>query len=436
MTPYEIIRRKRDNETLSQKEIFYFIDEFMHGEIKDYQMSAFLMAVFYQGLNEEETLLLTEAYLRSGKTIDLDHLTAKKIDKHSTGGVGDKVSIVLAPLAASLGVLVPMISGRGLGHTGGTLDKLESIPGFKVTGSIHRFKKQMENIGVAMYGQSEFLVPADRKIYALRDVTATVDSIPLITASIMSKKLAAGIDGLVLDVKVGNGSFIPKLTRAEQLARSLIRVGQAFGKRVTTYLTSMDQPLGCKIGNWLEIEECLDCLNGEGPRDLVELTVELTSEMMILADLEKDPSEAKKKCYRALKDGSAMEKFLELVKFQGGNVDTLLHPEKMTPARYTKKLTAAKDGFISHIDTYRLGMGSVYLGAGRSHAGSKVDPQAGLILYKKIGDPVKRGEVILELRNNKQAALQEAEVQLKNVFKIQPTKVPIPRMIRKRLDQI
>ncbi|UCF65566.1 MAG: thymidine phosphorylase [bacterium] len=436
MTPYEIIRRKRDNETLSRKEIFYFVDEFMRGRIKDYQMSAFLMAVFYQGLNDEETLLLTEAYLRSGKTINLDHLAARKIDKHSTGGVGDKVSIILAPLAASLGVLVPMISGRGLGHTGGTLDKLESIPGFKVTGSIQRFKKQMKEIGVAMYGQSEFLVPADRKIYALRDVTATVDSIPLITASIMSKKLAAGIDGLVLDVKVGNGSFIPRMTRAEQLARNLIRIGQAFGKKVTTYLTSMDQPLGNKIGNWLEIEECLDCLKGEGPKDLVELTVELTTEMMILADLEKKRSVAKKKCFQALNDGSALKKFLELVKFQGGNIELLLHPERVGTASYSKKLTAAKDGFISQIDTYRLGVGSVHLGAGRFHAGSKVDPQAGLILYKKIGDPVKKGEVILELRSNKQAALEEAEIQLDHFCKIQPTGVRTPELVRKRLSQI
>jgi len=433
MTPYEIVRRKRDNAVLSRKEIFYFIDAYMQGQIKDYQMSAFLMAVFFRGLNEKETLLLTEAYLNSGKRINLDDLPGRKIDKHSTGGVGDKVSIILAPLVASLGIRVPMISGRGLGHTGGTLDKLESIPGFNVTGSVHKFKKQMKQIGVAMFGQSESLVPADRRIYALRDVTATVDSIPLITASIMSKKLAAGIDGLVLDVKVGNGSFIPNLSRAMKLAQSLIGVGHAFGKKVTAYLTSMEQPLGYKIGNWLEIEECLECLRGGGPQDLITLTVELSSEMMVLAGLEKNQQNAQKKCYQALKEGKALEKFLELVEFQEGNVEVLLQPEKVKPARFRKKVVSLQQGYISYIDTYRLGVGSVLLGAGRFHARSKVDPLAGIILRKKLGDPVKKDEPIMELHSSKETALQDAEGHLQGAFKIQSNRVQTPQLIRKRL---
>lgn len=434
MTPYEIIRKKRDGEILNKEEIFYLITEFMHGNIKSYQMSAFLMTVFYNGLNEEETLLLTEAYIRSGKTIDLSHIPGPKIDKHSTGGVGDKVSIVLAPLAASLGVLVPMVSGRGLGHTGGTLDKLESIPGFQVTGSVQRFQRQIKDIGVAMFGQSESIVPADRRIYALRDVTATVDSIPLITASIMSKKLASGIDGLVLDVKVGNGSFIPKMSQAQKLACSLIKVGDAFRKKVTVYLTSMDQPLGFKIGNWLEIEECLDCLRGKGPPDLQKITIELTSEMLVQAGITQNVKDARERCHKALQDGKAFDKFLEIVHTQGGNIQFLLQPEKFSRARYVKKMKASKDGILSAFDTYQIGLAGIHLGAGRLTAEAKIDPDAGIILYKKIGDSVKSGEVLLELHSNKHSSLTAAEKQLKDAIKIEQKEMKPPKLILKRLS--
>ena len=434
MTPYEIIRKKRDGEVLTKEEIFYLIDEFMRGSIKEYQISAFLMTVFYNGLNEEETLLLTEAYIRSGKTIDLSHIPGAKIDKHSTGGVGDKVSIVLAPLAASLGILVPMVSGRGLGHTGGTLDKLESIPGFQVTGSVQRFQKQIKEIGVAMFGQSESIVPADRRIYALRDVTATVDSIPLITASIMSKKLAAGIDGLVLDVKVGNGSFIPEISQAQKLAHSLIKVGEAFRKKVTVYLTSMDQPLGFKIGNWLEIEECLDCLKGKGPQDLQNITIELTSEMLVQAGLTSDMRDARKRCLQALQDGRAFDKFLEIVHTQGGNIQFLLQPEKFSRARYVKNMRASQNGVVSGIDTYQIGLGGIHLGAGRLTAEAKIDPDAGIILHKKIGDSVKSGELLLELHSNKRPSLKAAEMQLKDAIKIEQKEMRPPKLILKRLS--
>jgi pyrimidine-nucleoside phosphorylase len=434
MTPYEIIRKKRDGETLSKAEIRYFIEEFIRGNIKEYQISAFLMTVFYNGLNEEETLYLTEAYLHSGKTIDLSDISGAKIDKHSTGGVGDKVSIVLAPLAASLGVRVPMISGRGLGHTGGTLDKLESIPGFQVTGSIKRFQNQVKEIGVAMFGQSESIVPADRKIYALRDVTATVDSIPLITASIMSKKLAAGIDGLVLDVKVGNGSFIPKISQAEKLARSLINVGKAFQKKVAVYLTSMDQPLGFKIGNWLEIEECLDCLKGKGPQDLQKITIELTSEMLLQAGITREISVAREKCLEALHDGRAFDKFLEIVHHQGGNIQFLLQPEKFSRARYVKEIIANRDGIVAGIDTYQIGIGGIYLGAGRVNAEAKIDPDAGIILHKKIGDAVQKGEVLLEIHSNKRPSLSAAAKHLKEVIRIEQKEVRWPKLILKRLS--
>jgi pyrimidine-nucleoside phosphorylase len=434
MTPYEIIRKKRDGETLSKAEICYLIEEFIRGNIKEYQISAFLMTVFYKGLNEEETLYLTDAYLHSGKTIDLSDIPGAKIDKHSTGGVGDKVSIILAPLAACLGIRVPMISGRGLGHTGGTLDKLESIPGFQVTGSIKRFQNQVKEIGVAMFGQSESIVPADRRIYALRDVTATVDSIPLITASIMSKKLAAGIDGLVLDVKVGNGSFIPKISQAEKLARSLINVGKAFRKKVTVYLTSMDQPLGFKIGNWLEIEECLDCLKGRGPQDLQKITIELTSEMLLQGGITREIKEARKKCLEALNNGKAFDKFLEIVHQQGGNIQFLLQPEKFSRARYGKEIKAMRDGIVASINTYQVGIGGIYLGAGRLNAEAKIDPDAGIILHKKIGDSVQKGEVLLEIHSNKRPSIGAAVKYLKDAIKIEQKEIKPPKLILKRLS--
>jgi pyrimidine-nucleoside phosphorylase len=430
MTAYEIIAKKRDGHTLTANEIHFFIKEFLKGKIKDYQMTAFLMAVYFQGMNFQETLSLTEAYLYSGKRLDLSDIPNPKIDKHSTGGVGDKVSLILAPLAASLGLVVPMVSGRGLGHTGGTLDKLESIPGFKVSGT----KRQISKIGVAMFGQTEELVPADRKIYALRDVTATVDSIPLITASIMSKKLAEGIEGLMLDVKVGNGAVLPNQHQAEILARNMMKVGQAFGKKVVVYLTSMEQPLGLKIGNWLEVEESIECLQGKGPDDLKELVVELTAEMLSMSGRAEKKSEARRKCRQALQDGTALKKMLQLVQAQGGNTQFIQNPQTYPRARHRKALTVASGGYLAGFDTHAIGLISVALGAGRLKANDPVDPQAGIILHKKIGDRVEKGDTLLEIHTNKINIWNDIQPRLKLAVKISVRPLAwSPQLILKKL---
>lgn len=433
MTPYEIIAKKRDGHTLTTYEIHYFIREFLKGNIKDYQMTAFLMAVYFRGMNFQETLALTEAYLYSGKRLDLSDIPVSKIDKHSTGGVGDKVSLILAPLAASLDLAVPMLSGRGLGHTGGTLDKLESIPGFKVNERLKQFKKQISKIGVAMFGQTDELVPADRKIYALRDVTATVDSIPLITASIMSKKLAEGIDGLVLDVKVGNGAVLVERQQAEILARNMMKVGRAFGRKVVVYLTSMEQPLGLKIGNWLEVEESIECLQGKGPDDLLELVVELTAEMLLLAGMVEKKTEARRKCRQALQNGIAFEKMLQLVRAQGGDTQFILHPENYPTASYRKELKATANGYLTGFDTREIGLISVALGAGRLQANDPVDPRAGIILHKKIGDPVKTGDTLLEIHTNKTNVWKSIQQRLRSAVNVSAKPIQPPRLILKRM---
>ena len=418
MTPYEIIARKRDGKSLSEEEIRYLVQGYLRGEVKDYQMSAFLMAVYLNGMDENETFALTKVYIESGKVVDLSHLSAPKIDKHSTGGVGDKVSIILAPLVASCGVIVPMMSGRGLGHTGGTLDKLESIPGFRTQLSIEEFVHLLEKNGLAMIGQTEELVPADKHIYALRDVTATVESIPLITASILSKKIAEGIDGLVLDVKVGNGAFMTDIHRARQLAQSLIRVGEAFGKKIKALLTSMDQPLGHYVGNWLEIRECLDCFHGKGPQDLMEITLQLAAHMVTMAQAAPSITQARKMLEEKLASGEAWEKFLQMVTAQGGKTDVLLDPARYPKVRFGKSLTADRDGYVHSMNTREIGLTAVILGAGRFKAEDEVDPQAGLILHKKIGDAVHPGDVIAEVFSNNAAALDEAVQRLQKAIHI------------------
>ncbi len=434
MTAYEIIAKKRDNRILTKKEIHFFINEYLKGTIKDYQMSALLMAVFFNGMNDEELFAITESYLNSGKILDLSEIPGIKIDKHSTGGVGDKVSIVLAPLAASLGVPVPMISGRALGHTGGTLDKLESIPGFNVFSTLEQFKKQVSEIGVAMLGQTDSIVPADRQIYALRDVTATVESIPLITASIMSKKIAEGIDGLVLDVKFGNGAFMKEPEKAELLATYLIKVGKAFNKKMVAHLTAMDQPLGYKIGNWLEILECLDCFHGKGPDDLMEVILTLTPEMLVLGERAKTVAEARTLCERAISDGSAFEKFLEMVDHQGGDTSYIENPDKYQMACNKQVIKADRAGYITAFDSREIGLASVQLGAGRKRADDPVDPSAGIILFKKIGDKVSRDEPIMEMHSNDDNALIETADRLISTVTIEENKPADQRLLLKRLN--
>ncbi len=433
MTAYEIIAKKRDGKELTREEIRFFIEEFLKGNIQDYQVTALLMAIYLRGMSDEEIFALTESYIHSGEIIDLSDIPGRKVDKHSTGGVGDKVSIVLAPLAASLGVPVPMISGRGLGHTGGTLDKLESIPGFQVFGSVDRFKKQLAEIGVAMLGQTDRIVPADKRIYALRDVTATVESIPLITASIMSKKIAEGIDALVLDVKYGNGAFMQKVEKAEQLAQYLIKVGEAFGKRTVAYLTSMEQPLGQKVGNWLEIAECIDCFHGKCPDDLLQVTLTLTAEMVVLGGKAKDFKEAYRMCQTALRDGSAFQKLLEMVRYQGGDVSVIEHPEKYPVARHRKTVIANTSGVIRAYDTRAVGMVGVVIGAGRQRAEDAVDPQAGIVLFKKLGDRVEKGEPLAEIHTNQESSLEEAEAKLRAAITIGQAPSQLPALILKRM---
>jgi len=390
--PYELIHSKRDGAALAPADIAALVDGFTRGEIPEYQMSAFCMAVFFRGMDVVETRALTEAMLRSGDVLDLSDIPGAKIDKHSTGGVGDKVSLALAPLAAACGVKVPMISGRGLGHTGGTLDKLESIPGFRVDLPIDRFRALVREVGACLIGQTARLAPADRKLYALRDVTATVESIPLISASIMSKKLAEGIDGLVLDVKVGAGAFMKTLPDARALAASLAGIGRAMGKRVTALLTAMDQPLGCAVGNALEVVETVELLRGGGPADLRAVTVELTAEMLLLAGVAADLPAARAAVEGAIRDGRGLDKLAEIVRAQGGDPEAVRDPGRLPRAPRRYEVPAPAAGFVAAVDGEAVGLAAMALGAGRARVEDRVDPAVGLEVLKKVGDPVERGE--------------------------------------------
>jgi len=434
MTPYEVISRKRDGKNLTSEEIRYFISAFMEDEITDYQMTSLLMAIYLRGMDYRETSALTNAYIQSGVRIDLTDIPGIKVDKHSTGGVGDKVSLILAPLVACLGVPVPMVSGRGLGHSGGTLDKLESIPGFKTNLSIERFRELLREHGLGLIGQTRELVPADKRIYALRDVTATVDCIPLIAASIMSKKIAEGIDALVLDVKFGNGAFMKNPDDAARLANTLIQIGGDFGRKIVASLTSMEQPLGNYIGNWLEVLESLTCLKGEGPEDLLEVTLNLAGHMLILGGVAKDMSDAKRQCRMALTNGRAMEKFMQIAHAQGADVSFLEHPEKYPQAQEIHKLKSEQNGIVSHMDTYEIGMASVNLGAGRLRAEDSVDPRAGVVLHKKIGDTVAGGDILLTIHTNKPERVKPVLQQLRRAIKITDAAPIIPPLILKELN--
>lgn len=434
MTPYEIISRKRDGGRLSQSEIDFFVSNYMNGDILDYQMSALLMAIYLRGMDYEETSALTRAYIASGTVVDLSGVSGIKVDKHSTGGVGDKVSIILAPLVASLGVPVPMISGRGLGHSGGTLDKLESIPGFKTNLSIDRFRELTGNIGLGLIGQTEDIVPADKRIYALRDVTATVDCIPLICASIMSKKIAEGIDALVLDVKYGNGAFMKDAKQAELLARNLIKIGGEFDKRVVASLTSMEQPLGNTIGNWLEIRECLDCFHGKGPADLMEVTYNLCGHMLLLGGAATDMLTARKMCETAIRSGKAFEKLLQIADAQEADISFLENPDKMHLASEKVPLPADRSGYITAMNTYEIGLTSVNIGAGRNRADENIDPVAGIIMHKNLGDKVDAGETLLEVHTNQSAAVEAALQRLRSAITIQEAPAEVPPLILKEIS--
>lgn len=401
MTAIEIISKKRDRHPLTEEEITFMVSGFDRGIIPAYQMSSFLMAAYLRGLNEKETVYFTRAIINSGKVLNFSCRGKSCIDKHSTGGVGDKISIVLAPLAAAGGLIVPMASGRALGHTGGTIDKLESIPGFRTQLTTAQIKQQLAQIGVAMVGQTPELAPADGKIYALRDVTATVESIPLTSASIMGKKLAEGIDGLVLDVKVGTGAFMKTMPRAVALARAMINIGRDMGKRVVALITDMNHPIGYAVGNILEIKECIEVLKGKGPEDTRELSLILTGYMFYLGNTAATPAAGKKLARRLLDDGSAYRKFIQLVKLHGGKVSYINNPDKFPQARIRKPVPAPRSGYISKIDSQELGLCCNLAGAGRITMNTPIDYTAGLIMGKKTGAWVKKGEPLVIIHTNK-----------------------------------
>ncbi len=397
-TLVELIAAKRDGGALSQDEIKRLVAAFTGGELADYQMAAFLMAVFFRGLDDVETVALTEAMLHSGAVLDLSSVPGTKVDKHSTGGVGDKVSICLAPLVAACGVPVPMVSGRGLGHTGGTLDKLEAIPGFRTDLSAADFARIVKDVGACMIGQTKEIAPADKRIYALRDVTATVESIPLIVASILSKKLAEGIDGLVLDVKVGKGAFMKDQEHARALAKALVRVGTRAGKKVVAVLTRMDAPLGRAVGNLTETREALEVLHGGGPADLVECTLVLGAEMLVLGGVAKNVQDARKSLQDAIASGAAVRVMEKMVAAQHGDPGVVADPKRLKHAPATITIEAPQDGVVAGVDALAIGLAGVAMGAGRTRADQDVDHLVGIDVEKKPGDAVKKGEPVARLR--------------------------------------
>lgn len=401
----ELIVRKRDGKKLSDDDIRSLVVGYMDGSVTDYQMSAFAMAVYSQGMDFDETVALTLAMRDSGRVLGFDEIDAAKVDKHSTGGVGDKVSICLAPIVAACGVTVPMMSGRGLGHTGGTLDKLEAIPGFRVDLSVREFRAQLREIGCALIGQTGDLAPADKRLYALRDVTGTVESIPLITSSILSKKLAEGIDALVLDVKVGRGAFMKTESDARTLARSLVRVGSLAGKRISAMLTDMNSPIGYTIGNALETGEALEILHGEGPDDLRELTYELAVEMLRVAGVAKAKAQARRRVELAVKDGSALEKMRQIVGAQGGDPAVVDAPDQLALGRHRSTTRATENGYVTELDPLELGYVSMGLGAGRSQLEDSVDWGAGIRLHVQRGDQVRAGDRLATLYASRSALL-------------------------------
>jgi pyrimidine-nucleoside phosphorylase/thymidine phosphorylase len=421
-----VIRKKRDGQEHARAEIEQLVAAYTRGQIPDYQVSAWLMAVVLQGMTRAETAALTQAMLRSGEVLDLSALPGRKVDKHSTGGVGDKTSLVLAPVAAAGGLLVPMISGRGLGHTGGTLDKLEAIPGFNVNLALPDFRRVLQQCGCAMIGQTAEIAPADKKLYALRDVTATVESPYLICASIMSKKLAEGIDGLVLDVKVGDGAFMKNQEDAVFLAKLMVETGQRMGKQVVALLTNMDQPLGRMVGNALEVEECLQVLRGEGPEDLRRLCLELCGWMFQLGGVKASVEEGKKLAAEIIVSGRGLEKFRDMVTAQGGDARVIDDPARLRQARHTGMVLAEQDGFVTAIQCERLGRASMALGGGREKKEDSVDPAVGLMLHKKLGDRVARGEPLCAACYNDPARMAAAAPLLQGSFRIggEPPAVP------------
>jgi len=429
-----LIRKKRDGEALTRDEISFLINQYSKDKLPDYQMSAFLMAVFLNHLNEDEASALTHAMLHSGEVLDLSDIPGIKVDKHSTGGVGDKLSLILAPIVASYDVPVPMISGRGLGHTGGTLDKLESIPGFTVDVSLERYRQILSKCRMVMAGQTEEVAPADKRLYALRDVTATVESIPLIAGSIMSKKLAEGIDALVLDVKFGSGAFMKKREDAQKLAETLVTIGENFGKETVAYLTNMNQPLGYKIGNWLEVEESIEALKGEGPEDVMEVTHTLAGTMIKLGGKAETVEEGIKKSKEAVANGQAFEKWLELTEEQGGDTSVLKDIDSYPDASHKFTFEAPQSGYLTAIDAYKIGIASLELGAGRKAKEDDIDPAAGIELKYKTGAKIKKGETLAVGFTNNKKAIEIAIDVLEDAFLMNEQLTDQLPMVTHRID--
>ncbi|RIL72863.1 pyrimidine-nucleoside phosphorylase [Staphylococcus devriesei] len=402
MRMVDVIEKKRDGKALTQEEIEFFINGYTKGDIPDYQASSLAMAIYFQDMNEEERANLTMAMVNSGDVIDLSLINGIKVDKHSTGGVGDTTTLVLAPLVAAVGVPVAKMSGRGLGHTGGTIDKLESIEGFHVEISEDEFVKLVNENQVAVIGQSGNLTPADKKLYALRDVTGTVNSIPLIASSIMSKKIAAGADAIVLDVKTGNGAFMKTLEDAENLAHAMVSIGNNVGRNTMAIISDMSQPLGRAIGNALELKEAIDTLKGEGPEDLTELVLTLGSQMVVLAKQAKTLDEARQLLLNAIKDGSALAKFKVFLEQQGGDATVVDDPDKLPTAQYKIEYKAKSNGVVSELIANEIGVASMMLGAGRQTKEDEIDLSVGIVLHKKVGDTVQVGEPLLTIHSNRQ----------------------------------
>lgn len=429
MRAYDLILKKREGEELAQEEINYLISEYVKGNIPDYQMAAFLMAVYFKKMTLRETIDFTMAMVNSGDKIDLSNITGIKVDKHSTGGVGDKTSLVLGPMVASCGVKVAKMSGRGLGHTGGTLDKLEAIPGFRVDLKIQEFIEQVENINIAITGQTTNLVPADKKLYSLRDVTATVDNTSLIASSIMSKKIAGGSDVIILDVKTGSGAFLKDLDGSIELAKMMVDIGNSVGKQTIALITNMDQPLGRYIGNALEIKEVIHCLKGRGPSDLIELCLYLGSYMLLFAKKADGLEEAKQMLKKTISNKTALQKFKQLIEFQGGKPEVIENINLLPKASFVETVKSKQSGYIHYINTEKIGICAMKLGAGREKKEDNIDPSVGIELIKKIGDPVKKGETIARIYGRQPENIRQIKNELLTSFIIKNEFIDKPPLV-------
>ena len=432
MRAVDLIRKKRDGHPLSVAEIDWMV-EGINGSVADYQWSALLMAIVWRGMTDHETAALTDAMMRSGSVVDLSHTHGLKIDKHSTGGVGDKTSLILAPIAAAAGVPVPMVSGRGLGHTGGTLDKLESIPGFRVDLDLDGYKRVLGECGLVLIGQTAEIAPADKFLYALRDATATVESIPLISASIMSKKLAEGIDGLVLDVKTGDGAFMERLDDSRALARAMCAIGRGLGKRMKALITRMDQPLGRAVGNAVEVAESVECLQGRGPADLTDLSIELAAEMVVMGEVAPDLDEARALCRRTIADGSALARFRKLVAAQGGDPHAIDDPSRLPQPKGRIEVDSKVAGFVHALSARAVGQATMLLGAGRARVDSAIDPSVGVILHKKVGDRVEAGEALCTVLVNDDPGIEVALDMIGRAYRIEDGAVAVDPLIVERI---